>query len=129
MGACVVGLALALLAFLAARWLPVQPLDAERTVPASVASAILVVAGAGTWGAPLLVWWLFRQDRTVTALRDQAVRFVATAFGATCITVLAALYLSGFRLVDGGGLVVLAAAAVGLYAAPYIWMFMYFVRR
>lgn len=127
--ATISGLGLAALVLVVAH-LPIEPLPpGVRTPPALVASIVLVVAGIGTWGAPALAWWVLRQDPSVSALRDQIVRFVATAAGATGLAFLGALYLAGYRLVDGGGLVVLMVAVVGLYAAPYIWMLAYFIRR
>lgn len=126
--AALVGLTLAAVAAVLARF--VQPLaPGARTVPATVSSVLLVVLAVGTWWAPWLARRALQRDRTVTALRDQAVRFTATAAGATGLAFLGALYLAGYRLVDGGGLVVSLVALLAFIAPPYIWTVQYYRRR
>ena len=107
----------------------IQPNTTARTVPATVSCVLLVVLAVGTWVAPWLAWRVLRRDPSVTALRDQIVRFVATGAGASGVAFLGLLYLLGLRLVDGGGLVLLLFALAALALPPYIWTVNYYRRR
>jgi len=107
--------------------LPVDPVD--RSSAGVVASVVILVLAVADWVAPLLAWRALRRDPTVTALRDQVWRFVVTAAGAGVLGVIAALYLAGYRLADGGGLLVLSIALVTLNIPPLLWTINFYRRR